>query len=184
TPKLVECARSVGQQTPGFGEDTERIDGRDAIASSQRSDVRVMADRKGIRHNDEATIRLARRCGDNTFKRGHIINWCDDRLHAQRGGRRFEGVQVKEANGAMAGLNTIATLATRGAISFSSSTHLPPSEFSIGVNPVRLPPGRDRLATNPLPTGSPTIAKTMGMVFVCCRMAAVAGVLPVRMRSG
>jgi len=60
---------------------------------------------------------------------------------------------------------------------------VPPREFSIGVKPVRLPSGRDRLATNPLPTGSPTIAKTMGMVFVCCRIAAVAGVLPVRMRS-
>src|SRR6516164_9274331 len=81
-----------------------------------------------------------------------------------RRGGRFEGVQVIGSNGAMAGSNTIATRATRGAISFRSSTHLPPSEFSILVKPLRLPPGRERRATNPLPTGSPTIAKTMGMV--------------------
>ena len=68
-PKLIECIGSVRQQAPDFGEDTERVDGRDAIASSQRSEVRVMADREGVRHYDEATIRLARQCGNNTFKR-------------------------------------------------------------------------------------------------------------------
>jgi hypothetical protein len=31
-----------------------------------------------------------------------------------------------------------------------------------------LPPGRDRLATRPLPTGSPTAAKTIGMTDVSC----------------
>src|SRR5215831_14859786 len=74
TPKLIECARSVGHQAPDFGEDTERIDSRDTIAISQRSDVRVVADREGVRHYDEATIWLTRRCGDNTFKLGHTIN--------------------------------------------------------------------------------------------------------------
>ena len=32
--------------------------------------------------------------------------------------------------------------------------------------PVRLPPGRARLATRPAPTGSPTIATTIGIVEV------------------
>ena len=52
------------------------------------------------------------------------------------------------------------------------------------VKPVTLPPGRGKLATKPLPTGSETIAKTMGMVRVCCSSAAVVGVLCERMRSG
>ena len=52
------------------------------------------------------------------------------------------------------------------------------------VKPVTLPPGRGRLATKPLPTGSATFAKMMGMVRVCCSSAAVVGVLAERMRSG
>ena len=35
-----------------------------------------------------------------------------------------------------------------------------------------LPPGRARLATKPCPTGSLTLAKTMGMVWVACLSAA------------
>jgi hypothetical protein len=38
---------------------------------------------------------------------------------------------------------------------------------------VTLPPGRGKLAANPLPTGSPTVAKIMGMVRVDCSIAAV-----------
>ena len=52
------------------------------------------------------------------------------------------------------------------------------------MKPVTLPPGRDRLATKPLPTGSETFAKMMGMVRVCCSINAVMGVFCVRMRSG
>ena len=40
-----------------------------------------------------------------------------------------------------------------------------------------LPPGRGRLATKPLPTGSVTVAKMMGMVRVCSSNSAVVGVL-------
>src|SRR2546425_2330816 len=52
------------------------------------------------------------------------------------------------------------------------------------TKPVTLPPGRGKLATKPEPTGSATVAKTMGMVRVCCRSAAVVGVVLERMRSG
>src|SRR5262249_5131500 len=41
-----------------------------------------------------------------------------------------------------------------GAISLSTSSVFPPIENSPSVNPVMLPPGRVRLVTNPLPTGS------------------------------
>jgi hypothetical protein len=45
---------------------------------------------------------------------------------------------------------------TRGAISMSSSSHLPPSELSVTTKPVALPPGRARLATKPLGANSAT----------------------------
>jgi len=75
-------------------------------------------------------------------------------------------------------------LLTCGAICFRSSAHLPPSEPTIGAKPVALPPGRGRLATRRLPTGSATNRKIIGMVRVCCSITSAAGVLPVRMKSG
>src|SRR6516162_4400369 len=49
-------------------------------------------------------------------------------------------------------------------------------EASRLMKPVRLPPGRGRLATKPSPTGSDTAPKTIGIVRVSRRSAAVAGV--------
>ena len=49
--------------------------------------------------------------------------------------------------------------------------------------PVTLPPGLARLSTSPFPTGSPTAAKTMGMIRVACLAALVLDVLPVTMTS-
>src|SRR6266446_5584507 len=78
----------------------------------------------------------------------------------------------------------MATFVTLGAISLSSSTHLPLIGASILIKPVALRPGRDRPATNPSPTGSPTLKKTMGIVEVCCSSAAVVGVLCPSIKSG
>ena len=44
-----------------------------------------------------------------------------------------------------------------------------------GVTPVRLPPGRFRLATRPTSTGSAAISKTIGMVVVAAFAASAAG---------
>src|SRR5207253_11232427 len=41
-------------------------------------------------------------------------------------------------------------------------------------NPVTLPPGRARLVTRPLPTGSAVAAKTMGRALVACLAARAA----------
>jgi hypothetical protein len=60
----------------------------------------------------------------------------------------------------------IATRLTRGAISLSISSHLPPITVSTLVNPVMFPPGRGRPATNPAPTGSETTTNTIGIVRV------------------
>src|SRR6516164_6410139 len=80
----------------------------------------------------------------------------------------LKGFSQNSAYVAVAGLNSIAIRATRGAISLSSSTHLPAIVGSVvKVKPVTLPPGCAKLATKPLPIGSATSAKTMGMVRVC-----------------
>jgi hypothetical protein len=60
-----------------------------------------------------------------------------------------------------------------GAISLSIAAHLPVMPFSYSSKPVRLPPGRARLATNPDPTGSETCANTIGIVRLWRCSAAV-----------
>src|SRR5205085_3723781 len=61
-----------------------------------------------------------------------------------------------------------ATRSTPGTACLSSSRRLPTSSAPKLDNPVTLPPGRARLVTSPLPTGSPAPAKTMGIVLVAC----------------
>src|SRR5262245_41790110 len=69
-----------------------------------------------------------------------------------------------------------ATRAREGETSLRNSSHLPPIDASRLTKPVMLPPGRARLATNPLPTGSETTTKTMGRVLASRATAAVTGV--------
>jgi hypothetical protein len=55
---------------------------------------------------------------------------------------------------------------------------LAPSSPLIELTPVTLPPGRLRLATRPISTGSPPPLKTIGMVSVADLAAAAPAVLP------
>jgi hypothetical protein len=82
---------------------------------------------------------------------------------AKRAAAALKGFSQYSVYGADAGLNSIATLPTRGAISLSSSTHLPACVGSETLNPVTLPTGREKLATKPLPTGSESAGKMMGI---------------------
>ena len=63
-----------------------------------------------------------------------------------------------------------------GTMALSNSTRLPARSGETLVSPVMLPPGRARLATSPLPTGSPTDVNTIGIVALACFAARVAGV--------
>src|SRR5262249_45362691 len=76
-----------------------------------------------------------------------IASTPEDRAAALKGSTKYS------AKGAVAGLNRRAARLTRGAISLSSSNHLPAIVGSERTNPVTLPPGRARLAMKPLPTG-------------------------------
>jgi hypothetical protein len=62
------------------------------------------------------------------------------------------------------GLNMTPTSSRPGASSFRKDNHLLPNDGSNGVSPVTLPPGRDKLVTYPIPTGSLTLTKTIGIV--------------------
>ncbi len=78
---------------------------------------------------------------------------------------------------ALPGLVEVPKTATReslGTISFRSSSRFPLSSGARVDNPVMFPPGRARLATNPLPTGSGSCAMTMGIVEVASLAARVA----------
>src|SRR6516165_2202897 len=66
----------------------------------------------------------------------------------------------------MVGSRMTAARVTCGAICLSSSSHLPLKPYSKTMKPVMLPRGRDRLSTKPAPTGSGTIANTIGKVRV------------------
>ena len=62
----------------------------------------------------------------------------------------------------------IAARVTFGAISLSTSSHLPLKPYSNWLNPVTLPPGRAKLSTAPVPTGSIACTNTIGIVWVAC----------------
>jgi hypothetical protein len=84
-----------------------------------------------------------------------------------------DGIEID--TGAASGLNIIAARLSPGAISESSSSHLPPSEASKPAKPVVFPLGRSSRATTPLATGSFKFAKTIGIVRVSRWRARVAG---------
>src|SRR5262245_47315403 len=118
-----------------------------------------MAIQEDVRHNDKAAIRLLRLVSDNGLQLRCLLDRCRDRFYGKRRSGGFEWVQVFFA------------LVTCGAISFSSANHLPAIVGSIFMKPVTLPPGRLRLVTKPLPTGSETSTKIVGMVRVSPRTA-------------
>jgi hypothetical protein len=76
------------------------------------------------------------------------------------------------------GLTSRAIRVAWGTSSQSSSSRLGASSTSRLLKPVRLPPGRTRLATMPNPTGSPTLVKTIGMVEVAFLAANAAAAPP------
>src|SRR5499427_2795714 len=73
-------------------------------------------------------------------------------------------------------IQSTATRASRGTTSFSNSSRFPPKSGAMRFIPVTLPPGRARLATSPLPNGSPAAVMTIGMVEVACLAASGARV--------
>src|SRR6266478_3918410 len=76
---------------------------------------------------------------------------------------------------AMAGLTSTATRAAPGTSSRRSSSRFATNSVETKLIPVRLPPGRARLATRPSLTGSSLTVKTMGIVVVAAFAANATG---------
>ena len=66
---------------------------------------------------------------------------------------------------------------------FNTSSRFGASSVARLEIPVRLPPGRARLSTTRVATGSPTRVKTIGMLCVAVFAASVAGSLLVKIKS-
>lgn len=73
-------------------------------------------------------------------------------------------------------MRKIATRLVLGAICSISSTTLADSSVVKLLVPVTLPPGRPRLATRPVPTGSVTLNITIGIALAASRAAIDAAV--------
>ena len=71
----------------------------------------------------------------------------------------------------------------RGTSSDSSSSRLAVTSVASTLTPVRLPPGRARLATSPSPTGSAPPLKTIGIVEVALVAANAPGGLVAMIKS-
>src|SRR5439155_22869669 len=89
----------------------------------------------------------------------------------------------KCAKAGFAAFQKTATRETFGRASCSSSSLFPVSSAVKLDSPVIFPPGRERLATSPLPTGSLTLEKTTGIVLLAPLAARAAGVEPVTITS-
>ena len=94
-PKIIDQVRAVGQQAADFNEETERIDGRETVASRQRCDLYAIGDREGVRDHDQSAIRFASLCSNDGIELGPVVNRCYNRPHCDRRCGGFKGVQVR-----------------------------------------------------------------------------------------
>src|SRR4051794_7527732 len=183
-PKIVDLIIPVGEQTAEFSEETIWIDGRQPITGSQGCDLLSMRDQKNIRHHGDATIWLACHSGQSGIELGPVLNRCCSGLNCERRSGRFERIEERLGVWCRYRVEQQCDPIYARSNLLNSSSHLPAWEISTLVKPVTLPPGRAKLATKPLPIGSDTVAKRIGMVRVCCSKIAVSGVFCERIRSG
>ena len=102
----------------------------------------------------------------------------DMELQSERARRRLQVFAWVSASTGLAGLTSSAMTVAVGTTSRSSSSCFGPNSKVKTVTPVRLPPGRFKLATSPAATGSVAVTNTTGMAVVAALAASVAGVLP------
>src|SRR5436309_337471 len=93
------------------------------------------------------------------------LNPHTDKLHSHRSGGNLR-LFAKTSSAPPPAVPKMATRLSLGVISFSSSKSFPPNSPPTFVSPVTFPPGRARLATSPVATGSVLLVMTMGIVVV------------------
>src|SRR6266511_2514661 len=176
--KDIGHARSIRQQPAVLRRHSDVVDRRHFVAGRLRNDRSAMH-----RHEPSAVVTKPPpgsppsssmiRLMSVSLRTGVLIG----SIANTRAAASNEPEKYVPPAGAVSGLNMIAARLRLGAISLSSSSHLPPIELSMLMKPVMLPPGRDRLATKPSPTGSDAAAMTTGIVRVIRCTAAVTGVV-------
>jgi hypothetical protein len=92
-------------------------------------------------------------------------------LQSEGAGRRLQLTKKASLKVGLVGLMSTAMMVAFGSSSRSSSSRFCATSTFKLVTPVRLPPGRIKLATSPTLTGSTAIAKTIGMVAVAALAA-------------
>ena len=123
-----------------------------------------------MRRNNQAAIRLVGECGNRALDLDTAMGVNGSHLDIKRWrhrlGRSISTVATESEPKSTAARRIL------GAASLSSPSHLPPMASSKFWNPLIFAPGRARLATKPLLTGSETWVNTIGIVLVSLRNSA------------
>ena len=170
---------SIGHQTGGFDVIANAMHRRQPRAQCQRIDAYpVGADERAKCNIVCLPLALARSEGkrNSSARRSSILATSKP---------RFRAAETSAISNTEAGLATSPMIANRrspATISLNSSSRLAPRSAVWFDRPVMLPPGRTRLATRPVRTGSPA-TNTIGMTDVACLAARTGGVPDVRMTS-
>ena len=171
-PRAVEIVRELRANNDGdlvfAGSDDARPIGRNEVGKLL---PRLL---NAIGHNDHAVAHgfrstlegLGARDARIPGRGGRAGARPPDQVERRAGLSARRSVRAAASAVVIAGSQMTAARLTSGAISFSNSSHFPAKLYSNCKKPVALPPGFARLLTKPEPTGSGTMANTIGTVRV------------------
>src|SRR5262245_18039658 len=178
----VRKVRSIGHQTAGHNPFPYAKHARQVPLGDELNDVlSVHSDERILQDEERIRVRLGRagECALKVLRAPHVL--CVQQ-ESQRTGRRLRLVprrlvgrirRIPEDRHTGHAWNDL----------FQQLQPFPTEFWGKGTQPREVPPGRARLATNPAPTGSIAVGKTIGIVWVACLAAIAAGVVCTRMIS-
>src|SRR5262245_43432422 len=170
TPRLVQVG-SVAHESANFRILTSHIGRRQRVPCGQLDQLDAPAGKKGLLPTNKASGR-ARANGAKAASIAPLVSaWRIRISHPRARAAGSTSRNIVSVFVVSAGLTVTATRATPGISSRRSSSRLATSSVETKLMPVRLPPGRARLATRPSLTGSSATAKTMGIVVVAALAA-------------
>src|SRR5947209_1576274 len=185
TPIQIGKVRSIGHKAPGIDKLPPWVHCRQPVLCRQVHEASSLTEEHGAYQHSQST-----RARPGHVREGPVEVLRPSRLnelkpHPQRPRRDVGFLQyvLIRAFALATWLPEGSDPTDPGTACVSCSRPLPTSSGPRPVNPVTLPPGRARLVTSPLVTGSPAAAKTMGTVLVACLAARAWGVPPATMTS-
>src|SRR5262245_17632230 len=172
-------ACAVAQQPTDFGMFTHRICRRDRIARCQESQLHAAAGYEGSRADEKRVRALAHKRCECRSDLAAAVDVVDLDLQPHGMSSRFDVSQraLGRRTGRVVEHGYSSGCGDQLAQQFQPlCSQLSPEHI---LMPVRLPPGRAKLATRPSLTGSSAARKTMGIVVVVALAANAAGGPPV-----